>query len=126
MDCDFLTIPGFEKLTKQELFDLSARHILRTRQKSMTTGSICTYQGSGCAASPFLREECRAEADDAVGNPMWGNLAEEGLVPDHELKFVSELQKCHDESSSLNFMPEWRNKMRRLADDYGLDEGVFA
>ena len=50
-------IPGFESLTKQQLFDISSAHILKTRTRCVTSSGGCTYRGVGCAAAPFLTKK---------------------------------------------------------------------
>lgn len=130
----YLTIPGFEQMSQQELFDASVAHVATTRQKSVQTINDpfigkpvqrCVYGGCGCAASPFLTPEGRTVAD-GVDGASWGRLAslEDGpLVPEHEAKFVSYLQDCHDDAHNEGeeFVRSWKQMMKRLAFDYNLD-----
>jgi hypothetical protein len=125
-----LTIPGFESLSRQELFDISVAHIASTRKASLGTipgesGDRCVYSGIGCAAAPFLREECREKAD-TVGS--WGILTWEKYAPEVNRDLVKELQNCHDAAWDKNapdpdrtFMLEWKRRMGYVAQNYGLD-----
>lgn len=90
---NYYTIEGFEQLTKEQLLIMSVTHVLTTQEKSHTKG-LCTYAGIGCAASPFLREECREEADLKAGS--WEALSDIGLVPGANSGFITELQRAHD------------------------------
>lgn len=124
---EFITIPSFEDMTYQQLFDAAAEHIASTRAKSsknQTEGQRnaqgCIYSGSGCAASPFILDGYREQADE-IGN--WESLENEELVPVCQNNaFVSRLQSCHDLSPyGSGFMNEWKAKMLVLAGAFDLD-----
>lgn len=119
-------IEGFENLSKQELFNMSARHILSTGQQS-TAGTACIYGGTGCAAAPFLLPECRAGLDKYELN--WTGLRDKGLVPDHEYHFVTQLQNCHDSfawrTAEIPFMDHWRKRMKAVATEHQLSSEVL-
>ena len=131
----YITIPGFEKLTKQEMFDISARHILATGKPSVNEGStLCVYAGSGCAAAPFIREDQREIADGldiSARSTGWKSLSDNGHVPKHEDDFVVRLQLCHDDAITVsseedfNFMELWEDSMRILAAEHGLSTAVL-
>ena len=131
----YITIPGFEKLTKQEMFDISARHILATGKPSVNEGStLCVYAGSGCAAAPFIREDQREIADGldiGARGTGWKSLSDNGHVPKHEDDFVVRLQLCHDDAITVsseedfNFMELWEDSMRILAAEHGLSTAVL-
>lgn len=127
----YLTIDGFEKLTQQEIFDMSVAHIASTRKKSVRlveadgeTGARCVYSGSGCGAAPFLRPECRKEADDIYdsewASASWSGLRGARLVPEHQMALVAYLQRCHDTSSEDRFVAEWKEKMQVAASEFSL------
>jgi len=117
-----ITIPGFTGLSIQQLFDLSARHILTTRKRS-TNDEGCTYSGCGCAAAPFLDPNERLYAD-SYGS--WPGLVCEGLAPDHHASFIHKLQMCHDGAhNDATFMKDWAAEMRTLADRYKLDASIL-
>jgi len=128
-----VTIPNLTSLSKQELFDMSARHIIAQGKQSARynegTGS-CVYSGSGCAAAPFILPEMRAMAD---GFGAWRVLVREELAPSHEATFIRELQACHDNNAwdrskprnppaePTAFLIGWRASMGRLAEKYNLN-----
>lgn len=121
---EFFTIEGFEKLSRQELFDMSLAHVRKTGQKSkFPDGSGCAYTGVGCAAACFLREECKGQADVAGGHnngTPWGQLLQHGKVPRHEKNLVADLQWCHDQSRNDSFMFDYEQSMSTLAFREGL------
>ena len=137
----YITIPGFEKLTKQEMFDISARHILATGKPSVNEGStLCVYAGSGCAAAPFIREEERKKADEpkvyfGTKYPYsgWGDLASNNLVPRHHQDLVADFQVCHDTYASkvvtdddlAIWLSNWKVAMRRVAKIHDLDPSIL-
>lgn len=119
----YITVPGFEKKSKQELFDITLQHVRKTRTKSVAPSGGCCYAGVGCAAAPFLKEDKRAVADALAeeDNSEWLTLAERGMVPEHEHAFVHRLQDCHDRSPyGDGFMEEFELRMRSLAQREGL------
>lgn len=116
-------IPGFQDLTPQECFDLAATHILSTGQASINENGRCSYNGIGCAASPFLTPEAR---ENLVST--WTTLQQMGLVPDANLQLIDQLQDAHDDIAGavlnrpeLKFMDLWRAEMREIARRFHLD-----
>lgn len=122
---DYYTIPNFTNMTKQELFDMSARHILTTRQASRNADGACIYGGSGCGAAPFLREEVHADADKYTTS--WGQLRYKEVVPEHECEFVSSLQRAHDQAACWtdSFVNRWKESMVRVAAAHKLSTDVI-
>ena len=124
---EYWTIEGFEKLSKQQLFDMAAAHILRTRVKSKNDVS-CSYTGTGCAASVFLKPEFREKADrmgPAGTGISWYGLAGRGKVPQTNREFISALQRFHDGANQLNFMPDWKLYMTILAGNENLSNHLI-
>lgn len=125
----YLTIPGFEKLSKQEMFDMSLAHIRKTGVKSVGE-RFCTYSGTGCAAAPFLRDEGKEQCDkigswDTLSRPQTqgtiSSPARSQLVPDHEVWFIKAMQICHDGThETRDFLPQFENSMKELAKREGL------
>jgi len=135
-----VTIPALHTLSKQELFDMSARHILSTGKPSLEKLSVdsalyrCVYSGSGCAAAPFIREEERMWV-----NPIgaWAALVQRGKVDANVSyganEFISQLQKCHDRNAfgkeqggaSASFLINWEQDMRLLGLEHGLSLEVL-
>lgn len=123
----FATIAGFTKLTAQQIFDKSARHLLKQNKRSYDHGrAMCLYEGPhglGCAAAPFLQPSRRAAMDslqtDAPGGTAWLNLFESGWVPAKNRKLVAELQGVHDDH-----MPDaWPQELRAFAIRHRLQYG---
>lgn len=130
---NYLTIEGFEKLTKQQLFDMSVAHIGQTRQKSVQIsdgGSKgCVYSGSGCAAAPFLKPENREIADNVPGllYTGWGMLVGVSMVPEDNSSLICSLQSCHDLApSGQEFLEVWKTSMARVAVRYKLSTEKLA
>ena len=123
-------IPGFEKLSKQELFDMAAAHVLKNGKASMWGGS-CSYKGIGCAAAPFLTPERRE------GNPgSWLTLSRREEVPQHEATFIQDLQLCHDAPAAEQrdaggryddkwFIEQYKMKMKLLAKANNLSPAIL-
>lgn len=128
---NYITIDGFEELTAQQVFDMSLAHVRKTRQPSLhkETGH-CAYSGIGCAASVFLKEKHRKEADE-LGDASWYALTNFAkVVPETHTNLVQELQHCHDQSTkgishekwstTAGFMKGFENRMKNVAEDFGL------
>lgn len=129
---NYITIDDFEQLTLQQLFDISAKHILSTGKKSFVkrqlgeSGSSCTYSGSGCAAAPFIRPECREEADKNTDGTSWAMLRHSRLVPEKHTSLVSDLQSCHDNNSEgTSFITDWKLSMTNIARKWDLNTDVL-
>ena len=122
------SIEGFDSLTKQQMFDMSAAHILSTKRKSCYEDAPkCFYSGSGCGAAVFIKPEGREVCDNSI-NGTWEGLASDGLVSSHEAEFVQKLQWAHDDASSSpeDFLDSWKTRMRSVAAEYRLADGVLA
>ena len=117
------TIDGFDQLSQQQMFDMSAKHILATREKSYNGMTrFCTYSGIGCGASVFLNEGAKTSADV---RGAWCDLVTAKLVSPHNSNFVNFLQEAHDSASVDNFMNEWKTAMFVLGNEYGLDVSIL-
>lgn len=125
----FITIPGFESLTKQQMFDMAANHIGTTKQASrrVTAGGQnggCVYSGTGCNAAPFILPEYRLLADEKYGS--WRAVVHSGAAPDHECGFVHDLQQAHDGPlPRKEFRPQYLQNMRTLGESHKLDMSVL-
>lgn len=119
-------------MTKQELFDTVAKHLLTQKQPAYED-SMCKYRtksGLKCAAGcliPDDKYDSRIEkgtvathADDPI-NFGWGSVTKHGfdnykffkdlVGTEANLLFLYELQKIHD-----NCVPsDWAEKLKRLA-----------
>ena len=129
----YATIPGFEQLTAQQVFDMSASHLLKQMEQSRdprirqnAPNGLCLYRndaGLKCAAGVFLTEERAKECDlyDNCGTGSgWKVLVEVGLVPKPNCDLIDRLQKLHDN----NWPSDWREKLITLAAECGLNDSV--
>lgn len=108
----YITIDGFEQLSKQQLFDMALSHIRSTRRQAKHVAGGCTYAGTGCAASPFLRPQERTTAYAG-----WMDLLRQALVPSHEPSLVCRIQSAHDNyfGDAAGFMPHFEKEMSEVA-----------
>ncbi len=119
MGQEYFTIDGFEQLTEQQIFDIAVDHIQNTRTRSYRGEVGCVYGGSGCAAAALLKPEHR-DAADKVGS--WVALAYTEAVPSHLKNFIKQIQWAHDSTGTGDeFMPDWNDKMRKIALVHNLD-----
>ena len=134
----FLTIDGFESMTPQQIFDLSAKHMLTTKKKSVSDNGLCVYSGIGCAASVFLKDDearryCDAlNPDAAEGKPSsesgWESLVNLGLAPKEHLQLLMALQITHDGldgSEDDVFFSTWLKSIRNIARSSELDASIL-
>lgn len=108
----YATIPGFEQLTAQEVFDISVNHLRKQGTKSRNSQGMCLYRaadGSKCAAGPLLREEAVASCE----NNSWYSLAQRGSVPEIHRELVSELQATHDGAGRCDWEEAWQHLASR-------------
>lgn len=120
MTIELLTIENFTKLTHQQMFDMAAEKVAQNRKPSMRDGTCC-YAGLGCAASVFLKEDKRAEADLAGD---WGSVVAAGYAPPHLKTFILKLQQAHDtaaEKAPELFLTYWKDFMLDIAEEYSLN-----
>lgn len=119
----YFTIPGLEEKTEQQILEMSVAHVLRMGRKSLRNkaaslvedGFVCCYSGIGCAARPFLREECLSAADK-IG--AWNNLVGAHCAPQKHQKLIQQLQSCHDGADSQRFMERYKENIRKLLKIY--------
>lgn len=116
-------IEGFENLTKQQLFDMAAAHVLKNGRPSMI-GGACSYMGIGCAAAPFLTDSARKVL---VGS--WTGLVGDRKVPEHEEILIQRLQDCHDgfagDKCHVQFITLYKRAMREVAKQFNLDPSIL-
>lgn len=119
-----ITIEGFEALTQQQLFDMSAKHIIEQGKPGQSSSGTCSYK-AGCAASIFIKHDERSYADDSGS---WEDLEIHGDVPETHSDFVERLQICHDRAAietfkdgGEGFIADWSARMQILAKQYNLN-----
>lgn len=113
---DYATIPGFEKLTKQQLFDMAWKHVVKNGEPAVRDGT-CAYDGIGCAAAPFLKEHERRYRG------TWGQLVNSNVVPKHHAALIGRMQGCHDDNCLIQgplFVEAFKADMRMVAEKHGL------
>lgn len=112
-----------EKETKQELFDISYKHVMEQGKPSVDRSLGCWYRyhGLSCGAAPFIKEY-----DEGMEGYSWEEVA--WAYPENldaravEFSgFVESLQSAHDEASTRqDFMDAYRLGMRNIAQKHGL------
>lgn len=133
---NYLTIDGLESMTQQQIFDLSAKHIMATQQKSVSDNGLCVYSGIGCAASVFLKDDearqyCDAlNPDAAEGKPScesgWESLVRLKLAPLEHAGLITSLQITHDSAKTgEEFLDSWKKKMLEIAKRHHLDNSIL-
>ena len=120
----YITIEGFESLTKQQMFDMSAKYVLANGRRSTNDGG-CIYSGIGCAAAPFIKPEYREDADRAEAGSSWSFLCSADLVPGHNSGLVSAMQQCHDSAGSACFVGDFKKRMLEVAKWFNLSADVL-
>jgi len=121
-------IPGFESLTPQQCFDMSAKHVLKNGKACVSEQGNCVYSGIGCAAALFLTPEARSRADEMANEcgSDWLTLAGDSFVPKKNATLIRKIQTCHDLNKlEVPFVDFFRRDMRELAKKEGLDDSVL-
>lgn len=122
---DQYSIFTFDQMSAQDIFNMGLQHIRKTGKKGERTvpgadpkALVCSYEGSGCVASVFLREDKKGQAD-CVGS--WSALVEQRLVPSYQLSLVSAMQHAHDDASNMDFMAQFESNMATVAKNFNLN-----
>lgn len=118
-------------ITNQEIFDISARHLLTQKARSVIQtahGNSCAYRGANgkqCAAGPFLLDSIELDSKGRNSQPF-------DMVKDHykydltesNITLVLQLQGIHDNWHTSNTSDTWPDKLRQLAIDAKLSAAV--
>lgn len=124
-------------MTRQEIFDKVARHLLTQGQRAETEGGDCVYRaedGTKCAVGCLIPDELYdPEFEGLLISHIFGDQAgslperaqEKGrqlsrLLGDH-FPLLKELQEVHDEDEP----DEWKIALRQVASSFGLDTKVL-
>ena len=105
-------------MSKQEVFDVAAEHLLKQRTQSKNEEGECVYNGQNvcCAAAPFIKDyEYGLEGDD------WHHVVNSGCASDNHQDFIILLQHIHDDYSGENFIDYWYSKLKKLAKSHSLN-----
>lgn len=112
-------------MTKQETFDIVARHLLTQRKRSTknpdATG-YCRYRGANglkCAAGVLIPDDRYVE--DMEGEPADYHIVARVLSElGHDLDLCMSLQMLHDNSDIVG----WPSALRDVAAEHGLSPHV--
>lgn len=115
-------IDDLTKATGQEVFDQSARHLLKQNKRAFDPAlQNCVYRtedGLRCAAGVFLSDEDIARFRIAL-TCGWGSIVQTTGVKAHS-DLIQKLQGIHDVCP----VDEWLYELRQLARREGLNTDV--
>lgn len=124
-------------MTKQDIFDKVARHLLTQKVKSMKPrltmdGEMCAYRGdsgTSCAVGCLIPDDLydpKMEGNDAVGLFSRFPKVEKLLGKDNE-SLLSDLQRIHDSSLYRNesTITKWHRDLNSIAREYNLNPEVL-
>lgn len=105
--------------TAQEIFDISATHLLTQMKRSEAEDGRCKYRGPNglkCAIGPLIPDEkykTSFEGDTVTGNHR---IVEAAGIPISAFQLASTLQRIHD-----GYTPEeWRKELVTVSESYNL------
>ena len=118
-------------LTRQQIFDRVARHLLRQKTRALNAGDACVYRTvkdgkiKKCAIGALIPrrlynenlELSCPEGTDAASLRLRAVLAKVGVNIDEDAMFLASLQRVHDHSSPSS----WRIMLRDVAHAYQLN-----
>jgi hypothetical protein len=127
---NYLTIPSFKSMSAQEVFDMSAGHLLKQGKQCQDDTETCLYRGENgmaCAAGVFLTDEGAKAADnpkEMLGHSCptagWEHLVFLEAVPCKHVELIRALQGIHD-----YILPSgWKTRLSELADRENLSDAV--
>jgi len=110
-------------MTRQEMFDTAAKHLLTQRTRSVVPGGYCNYrgpQGRMCAIGPMIPDEKYSphlEGRSVWFIDVWDAMGIDVDDPDNLKDLASKLQNIHDMSAPT----AWPYKLLDLALDFELN-----
>ena len=122
--------------TRQQAFDLAAKHLMTTRKQSKIEAVGCVYSGSGCALRPFAPND----PDELAEWDKTGSVCDfpSNMLPSYindDIEFYDRLQAAHDRPVYVNDMnaeevdelwfEQWKESMQRVAENFNLDASVL-
>ncbi len=105
--------------TKQEVFDIVFKHLLKQGRKSMGDHNgidKCLYRspdGAKCAAGALIPDECYTPKMEGL---PWASLVFDAKVPERHSDLISSLQFVHDRSEPCH----WYDRLENVASRFGL------
>lgn len=120
-----------KSLTIQEVFDISAGHLLKQGERSLASNlpESCAYRGEDglkCAIGIFIPDQiyyADMEGNDVIR--MFEKFPDSmelcGLEEEEHSELLMDLQSTHD-SSTVDL---WEGELKRIAKDYGLGYGAL-
>lgn len=109
-------------LTKQQIFDRVATHLVRQREKSIRQG-ICQYRGDGglkCAVGVLIPDYRYREYMEQL-TPGDRELNQVTRCGDDACQLLQQLQSTHDART----VPSWPAALVDIAEQHGLDLDVL-
>lgn len=118
-------------MTRQEIFNKVARHLLTQGRAAMVDSVACRYRMEledgcvlKCAVGCLIPDEDYSESME--GRTLWGNNPVRTIlrrigVQDPDIHMLCDLQACHDNYGAST----WRDRMRDIAIRHCLDETVL-
>ena len=111
-------------------FDFVMKSMIEQGRPSLNLGikgpSVCAYRGKNgtkCAAGFFIPDELYSENIEGKGL-VAESVRRLGCFKGKSLSLLRAMQQAHDLSSEAfnNFMYQFRNRMRSVANNFGLDD----
>lgn len=128
---------GYLRMTKQEIFDKVATHLLTQNIKSLRDVTSCEdgVLYSGCAYRGDNGTKCAIGClipDEAYLHEIEGSTCRSGAVvellkslydfhTEYQMSFLRQLQIVHDRSP----VDMWKYQLKHLAEDHMLDASVL-
>ena len=104
-----------KRMTGQEVFNMSANHLLKQNEMCSTDDDGCLYRddnGNKCAAGVFLSDDEGYRFNVGLG---WINVAQSLGQTEHDA-LICDLQNIHDD----NHVDIWPELLKNLAEKVGL------
>lgn len=123
-----------KRLTRQEWFDNAWNHFVVNKGEPSHNHQECRYRGPNgakCAIGVSIPDDLYESDFKLYEGCGIGDLVDEEFIFQEDLKFLTDLQRCHDDSSFqrendlildnvVNFHSEIKSKLTNLAKNYTL------
>ncbi|SKB51182.1 hypothetical protein [Luteibacter sp. 22Crub2.1] len=119
-----ITLATLASATAQQVFEQSAKHLLKQNEKCIS-GSSCAYRGpaGACAAGALLSDADAAlvKAEGMNEGAGWGAVVHRLGASSAHLELIEDLQYVHDGSAPAH----WRPALRVVAAQHRLDSSFM-